>query len=371
MTKYWLLLVLIAACGSNGSDGDDNDESTDTDSDMDTDSDLDEPDADDGSTDAPLDEWLWVDVPGSKCANGTATGIGVNHGTSDRVVVFMSGTTTCVDENCTGGTPSMRKDGGFGAAEMVACTQNSCDGGTIFPERSLFDRLLGSSPFTEDSYVFISNCTGDNYSGDSDHVFPSWTASFHGADNQALFADAIAARFPSANRIIVAGGSAGAIGAQLNYHQWIAAFPGKRVDLISDSFSFILAAGPEFETDIHNPQFPPGCASCATDYRAIYNHNSSIAPAGARLAVLDSENNAPLEVSTNDMYTEGLTTLQTRLDGLANTKYFVANGNTHVLLRFPMNSVLVDIETKQSQFPSDFLTDMQEAVTWPSRSCLP
>jgi hypothetical protein len=96
-----------------------------------------------------------------------------------------------------------------------------------------------------------------------------------------------------------------------------------------------------------------------------------IAPADARLAVVDSENNTPLEVATNDMYTEGLDTLQTRLDGLPNTKYYIANGNAHVLLRYPMNSVLIDIETANSQFLSDFLTDMQEAATWPSRTCLP
>src|SRR5689334_11709107 len=51
-----------------------------------------------GDIHGPVGEWVWHDVPGAICANGTPTGLGVNQGTGDRLVIYMSGGSACLDE---------------------------------------------------------------------------------------------------------------------------------------------------------------------------------------------------------------------------------------------------------------------------------
>lgn len=330
--------------------------------------------------DGPVGRWVWHEVAGAVCANGTPTGIGVNQGLEDRVVVYMSGGSPCLNEGCTVGTPSMRRDGGFGAAELEACVAGRCDGGVVFPTASIFDRDAATNPFSGATYVFIPNCTGDYYVGDTEHEFRGWTAHFRGWRNQGLFTSELAASFPETSRVILTGGSAGSVGAMLNYWRWVEAFPASRVDLVSDSFAMVSDDGPQWRYDLHNPQAPPGCATCATDYRTIYGFNANLAP-DSRIAVIDSENNWTLDLATGYTYTQGLEALQPTLDELPNLKYHVANGSTHVLLQHPMNSNSVDSVTQVCRDGrrvnvrrdlSEFLAAMQDDdLEWQSFSCLP
>ena len=356
-----LLLLVLVGCGSSGG-GPLPDAAPDT---VDA-----SPDARAGIIDGPVGEWRWYDIPGAICANGTPTGLGVNQGAGDQVVIYMASGSACLDDNCGIGTPSMRKDGGFGAAQMQACVDGDCDGGITFPATSIFDRSAGASPFTDATYVFISNCAGDYYVGDTEHAFATWTAQFRGSRNQALFAAEVAASFADASRVVLTGGSAGSVGALLNYWQWVDAFPATRVDLVTDSFALVFADGPEWRYDLHAPKVPPACATCATDYRTVYDFNAQIAAPGARIAVLDSENNFTLDLVTSGRYTPGLEALQARLDPLPNTKYFVANGNVHILMQYALDSSLTDINGGQKV--ATFLDEMQsDSAVWQSYSCLP
>jgi hypothetical protein len=326
------------------------------------------------STDSggPVGEWVWRDVPGAICANGTPTGVGVNQGAGDRVVIYMSGGSACLDEECSIGTPSMRKDGGFGADELAACVAGDCDGGVTFPAGSIFNRGSAVNPFADATYVFISNCAGDYYVGDGEHAFAGWTAQFHGWRNQSLFAAALATSHADASRVILTGGSAGSVGAMLNYWQWVEAFAGTRVDLVSDSFAFVFVDGPEWRYELHNPQVPPGCATCVADYRTIYAFNASLAP-GSRIAVLDSEDNWTLDLVSGFQYTQGVEALQPILDGIANVRYYVASGNVHILMQHPLDSGEIDVERdgEDPRFLSDFLARMQgDEPAWDSMSCL-
>lgn len=138
--------------------------------------------------DGSVEEWAWYDIPGAICANGTQTGIGVNQGTGDRIVIFMSPGSACLNETCSSGTPSQRKDGGFREPQLEECIAGDCDGGMTFPTESIFSRTTVTNPFRDATHVYISVCSGDYYIGDNEHVFPSWTARFHGSRNQALLA---------------------------------------------------------------------------------------------------------------------------------------------------------------------------------------
>lgn len=325
-----------------------------------------------GLIDGPVGEWAWYDVPGAICANGTPTGLGVNQGTGSEIVLYMSGGSACLDEGCSIGTPSMRKDGGFGAPQLAACVAGDCDGSVTFPAKSIFDRTASTNPFSSATYVFISNCAGDYYVGDNDHAFPGWTAHFHGSRNQGLFAAELAASFPDASRVVLTGGSAGSVGAMLNYWQWVDAFPAARVDLVSDSFALVFEDGPEWRYALHAPQSPPGCSTCETDYRSIYAHNASLAPS-ARIAVLDSENNWTLDLATGYRYTAGLAALQPLLDPLSNVKYYVANGNVHILMQHALDSAAIDVQCAgaEPRQLSDFFGAMQsDDASWQSLSCL-
>lgn len=324
-----------------------------------------------GIIDGPEGEWVYYEIPGAVCANGTPTGLGVNQGPSERIVVFMSPGSACLDENCSIGTSSMRKDGGFGAPELEACVAGDCDGGVTFPSDSIFDRASKLNPFRDATYVFISVCSGDYYIGDNVHAFEDWTATFQGSQNQALFAAELARSFPETSRVVLTGGSAGSVGAMLNYWQWIETFDGTRVDLVSDSFALVEVDGPEFRYDLHAPQLPPGCTTCADDYRTVYDFNSSIAP-DSRIAVIDSENNWTLDLVAGD-YTEGLQALQPRLDLLPNTRYFVADGNVHVLFKHPLDSMQTDVEDVDAgtRTLGEFLWLMQlDDEDWESFTCL-
>lgn len=328
------------------------------------------PDA--AGSDAPLGVWTWLDVPGAICANGTPTGVGINRGSGERVVVYMSGGSACLDEGCSIGTPSMRKDGGFGAAEMQACAAGDCDGGVTFPARSIFSRTAAANPFADATFVFVSNCAGDYYVGDNEHAFGGRTAQFRGSRNQRLFAGALAAAFPAATRVVLTGGSAGSVGALLNYWQWRRAFADTRVDLVSDSFALVFDDGPEWRYALHAPQLPPDCATCAADYRTVHDYNSGIA-GDARIAVLDSEDNVTLDLATLFRYTQGLEDLQPRLAALPNTRYFVASGDEHILFQHELDSPEVDAvdAAGETHLLATFLAQMQgDDPAWQSHSSL-
>src|SRR2546423_10974885 len=44
-----------------------------------------------------MNAWSWVDFPDSSCDDGSATGIGVNQGSSNNLLVFMNGGGACWD----------------------------------------------------------------------------------------------------------------------------------------------------------------------------------------------------------------------------------------------------------------------------------
>lgn len=323
-----------------------------------------------GSLHGPTGEWAWHDVAGTICANGTPTGLGVNQGTGSEVVIYLEAGSTCIDAACTGASDSAKKDGGFGAKELADCVDGSC-GLSGFPATSIFDRNAALNPYRDATYVFISNCTGDYYSGSSDHEFSDWTAHFHGSENQAAFAAEVAASFSNASRVVLTGSSAGAAGAQLNYWRWVRAFPNTRVDLISDSFAFVFTDKPEWRYDLHNPQSPPGCTNCLTDYRSIYEYNSKLSPS-SRIAMLDSEKDLTLQLVSGGAYTHGLQDLEAILAPLANVRYYIAEGSLHMLMSVPLDSDKSDIPAaggNPARHLSDFIGAMHDdGAAWQSMS---
>src|SRR5678815_969167 len=94
--------------------------------------------------------WTWVDFPDSSCDDGSATGIGVNQGTSSNLIVFLNGGGACWDY-LTCFRLNTASHGPFGKTEFDGMA-NDIAAGTIF------DRDDDANPFKDWSYVFVPYC---------------------------------------------------------------------------------------------------------------------------------------------------------------------------------------------------------------------
>ena len=70
---------------------------------------------------APADTWTWVDFPESRCANDSATGLGVNlHPGATNVLVYFEGGGACSSaDTCWGATPQAKNLNGYNATTFM------------------------------------------------------------------------------------------------------------------------------------------------------------------------------------------------------------------------------------------------------------
>ncbi|MFT3698995.1 MAG: pectin acetylesterase-family hydrolase [Kofleriaceae bacterium] len=207
---------------------------------------------------APADTWTWVDFADSKCASGTATGIGINpHAGATDVVIYFEGGGACTDaDSCWGATPKANNLAGYDATTFEAAQQRK------YP---LLNRALAGNPFKDKNLVYIPYCTGDMHGGATDVDLGTMHTYFWGAKDLDLFLARLAPTFPTAQHIWSYGTSAGGFGSFLAYSHVTAAFPAARVDIVDDSGPAIVANG---ATDNHGILTtwgfvaPSGCSPC-------------------------------------------------------------------------------------------------------------
>lgn len=283
---------------------------------------------------APAEQWTWVDVPGSACANGQPTGLGVNltARSSDVVVYFQGGGACWSAETCLGLPPTaVNLSTGYGAAAFAAEPARAA---------AAFDR--GASPFRGASFVFLPYCTGDLHAGDSLKVYTlagTTRALRHaGAHNTALFLRRLAATFPGARRVFVTGSSAGGYAAQLNYPRFAAAFPAAEVHALADGAQLVEPTGSRYaDWQAAWGWTPPaGCAACATQVAALPGWLAATWP-DRRFALLASTRDSVLplffgyaDLASFDLATRALLTDQ--YDPTANARYFALASTQHTML---------------------------------------
>ena len=173
---------------------------------------------------APVGEWTFVDVPGSRCMNGSATGFGVNPGASSELLVYFEGGGACFDPvTCL----AVGHAGGFGAAELAPAVKGLTDG--------ILSRTDPRNPYRDWSFVFVPYCTGDVHAGDNPSG-PGGRAHVGFENVRHLLARVVPA-YASADRVLVSGSSAGGFGAAYNFDQIARAFActRARVDLLDDA----------------------------------------------------------------------------------------------------------------------------------------
>jgi len=166
---------------------------------------------------APL-SWTWVPLPDSHCMDGSPFGIGVNDNPdSENVLIFFEGGNLCFDPvSCIG----VANPDGFTASKLLPNVRGH--------EDSLFSRDPTANPFADWSYVYIPYCSGDLHLGNTLNGYhqPGWDQPNQhlGFGNTRQFLERVVATYGGAQKVLVAGESAGGFGAIGNFDQVATAF---------------------------------------------------------------------------------------------------------------------------------------------------
>jgi len=255
------------------------------------------------------------------------------------VLIFLSGGGACWDATtCYSLKSAAHFEGGYTA------TNFNSDIAVLTQANGFFDRADGTNPFQDYSYVAVPYCTGDTFAGNNITVLGAKTAYFLGYENMTAYLKLLADTFPAADRVVIAGASAGGFGATYNWWQAQNMFPNVRVDLIDDSGTFMPEdVHPNFESAQRSAwnlaaTAPPGCTGCATAFDALWPYYAAQFPdnRGALLSY-DPDNVLPnFFLITPSAFSQGLAEEETtNFDPYPNRHYFVATGPGHVLWTNP------------------------------------
>ncbi len=242
----------------------------------------------------PTEQWVWVPINGTVCADGTEAGVGVNFTTRSRkLVIFFQGNGVCYDlKSCTVFQGLLTGMGSNPLDHMWWGDPNTNHLG-------IFDRNDASNPFRDDNFIVFPHCGVDGHTADKDSTyFPLKTVHQHGYANVSKALPRILGSFADATRVVVAGFSAGGIGAGANYHQIALAFEalGKPSPFMIDDAGPVLRA--PYATALATKSLHNGwgldktidtwCPECATQgYNTVYRKLQELHP-GMRLAQLSS-----------------------------------------------------------------------------------
>jgi hypothetical protein len=280
----------------------------------------------------------YVDVEGAVCGNGTPLGLGVSPGSSRTLVVLIAGGGACWDGlTCFTLNAASHLQDTYDAVTMAADLQPALDSG-------LLTRRRDDNPFTRDHLAFVPYCTGDLHGGQSVRTYQVdlfgqdlRTVHHAGRTNAALFAAELARRFPTVQRVILLGLSAGGFGAVLDHDVYADRFAGARVDVFADGAPFVPPQNGlygQWQTQ-WSLALPEDCAGCATDLAAVVGHRRATRPRD-RFALVSTTND---EVIRN-YFGYGVASLAGPINALLDAHYddapnaraFVVEGTEHVLL---------------------------------------
>jgi hypothetical protein len=224
---------------------------------------------------APADTWTWIDIPGTQCADGSPTGLGINlHPGATRLFIYLEGGGACWNyDNCFGLLSTALHLDGFDADTFDSLITD------VYLNSLTFSRDDPKNPLRDAHFVFLPYCTADIFAGDAEvemeNAFGNRrTMYFKGRPNMSAYLKRLAPTFPNVDHVVVAGSSAGGFGAAVSWPQVRAHFPGRRVDLIDDSGPPVdprEGLWAQWQT-IWNLEMPPDCPDCAESVRALRNY---------------------------------------------------------------------------------------------------
>lgn len=284
---------------------------------------------------ADLEKWIWVPIPEMRCADDTPSGVGVNFTSKSReLVVFFQGNGVCYDAL----TCNVFKN------LLVGMGPDPLDhmwwGNTAQGQTGLFDRTDATNPFRQSNFVVLPHCTVDGHTADKDTSYPGvGVVHQHGYANARHALEHILPTFLDATRVVVAGYSAGGIGATANYHQIATAFEafGKPAPFLVNDSGPILRP-PFLSTGAQKTlrdgwglakTVDPFCPKCKTDgIHAIYETLATLHP-GLRSSQLCAYE-----------------------DGTVTSLYRLMNGDINVFDGTKLRNGLLDLDTWAAGFQS-------------------
>jgi hypothetical protein len=180
----------------------------------------------------PRGAWTFLAVEGAACADGTPTGVAVNPGDRDDLLVFLDGGGACFDY-ITCFELETASNGPFGEQEFTDDVVPMLPG-------SPMDRTDPANPFRDWTWVFVPYCTGDVFVGDFVASYRDFQLDEHpyghvGRKNLELALPILAERLRAPGKLVVSGASAGGFGAALNYDRVRGTWPGAKGYLVDDS----------------------------------------------------------------------------------------------------------------------------------------
>ncbi len=175
----------------------------------------------------PDHEWTWIPVAGSRCLDGSETGIGLRmSSTSTKLYIYLEGGGACFNDiTCAIAL------GAFGQAAFEAWA------GTV-GQLGIFDATQSANPVRDWNAIYVPYCSGDVHAGDAaDGDVPGGPKGerFLGYENVGLYLQRILPTFRGASQVLLTGASAGGFGAALNYDRVASAFCPLPVTLLDDS----------------------------------------------------------------------------------------------------------------------------------------
>ena len=297
---------------------------------------------------ATADTWTWVPFSDAFCGDGSTVGIGINpSSTGTRVLIYLEGGGACYDSlTCYSLQTAAYFTTGYSETDF---TTEASSSNYLAQTDGFFDRTSATNPFKDYSYVYVPYCTGDVHAGNNIVQLGANTAYFVGFDNMKAFLSRLYPTFRTADRVVLAGSSAGGFGATANWWQTQQAFGNIRVDMIDDSGTYmppdILADGngsDVTEVTVWNlaTTRPPGCTTCSTAIDTIFDFYSTAFP-GNRGALLSYTQDTVLPSFygiTETQFTTGLAELESsQFNATANPNlaYFAVGSSGHVLFFKP------------------------------------
>lgn len=189
--------------------------------------------------------WLFIPIDGMTCADGSATGIGVNFAnySSGKLLVYLSAGGGCWSASTCKDSLHVQNANlnGFDATTLQqvmvsGATQYSPPLPKNHGAHGIWDRSSAANPFQDYNYVYIPYCTADFHAGNYPNS-PMSGLSHVGYVNMTKALTYLAGVFSpsSTNEVVLMGGSAGGFGALWNFPQAQSIFGMIPVTLIAES----------------------------------------------------------------------------------------------------------------------------------------
>jgi|HubBroStandDraft_2_1064218.scaffolds.fasta_scaffold60742_2 hypothetical protein len=231
--------------------------------------------------------WNFYQIPGAICRDGSQNGIFVRYSSdpsnSNKLMIYFEGGGACLSPHfCDHNPANLNQMFSGGADEQGEGFNAILLDNLLSPPipqmpwtKGIFDFTNSANPFNGWNQVYIPYCTGDVHFGTNDNgtVATSIVTGGHfvGYNNTQLFVGHIVPTFPNMERVVVAGSSAGGLGAVFNFGMIQDAFTTKvPVTVLDDSAvgfpdtTYMPAClQQEFRTTWGlDSAYPSDCASC-------------------------------------------------------------------------------------------------------------